>query len=124
MSGPPDGHVGLLREYFETDFVGLPCYRVGPQEGDGLNGVEVRVHYDFIANAKFLSCYVPPDRPIATVCEELLPSTHVVNRDLAIHGSMACPATIPARPPNCDLADDALSITRGRFPKASTIVCE
>lgn len=86
MSGPSDGHVGFLREYFETDFVGLPCYRVGPQEGDALNGVEVRVHYDFIANAKFLSCYVPPDRPIATVCEELLVREYALlsTADLAI----------------------------------------
>ena len=29
MSGPSDGHVGFLREYFETDFVGLPVSASG-----------------------------------------------------------------------------------------------
>jgi hypothetical protein len=66
--------MATLRQYFETDFGGLLSSPRSFRLNDGTNNldVDVSLHYDFDANAKFLSCFVPKsERPIS-VCAALL----------------------------------------------------
>src|SRR6266849_8827460 len=66
--------MATLREYFDTDVTRVlnSAHRIGVNTGAGVVQVDVRVHFDFDANAKYLSCYLTPEASTAAVCEGLI----------------------------------------------------
>jgi hypothetical protein len=55
--------MATLREFYDRDFthvlnLGKPLQARTP---DGMRDLHARVHIDFDANAKFISCYLPAE---------------------------------------------------------------
>lgn len=76
--------MGTIREYFEKAFHGTACVHVPHTATVGAVDVEMRgrVHLDFVANAVFLSCWVPPvdKNDLATIVIDLLSHTRTLVR--------------------------------------------
>jgi hypothetical protein len=72
--------MNLLRELFETDFAGLPyCGLTRGENGASVpRDAEVRVHYDFVSNSKFLSCFLSSNHVTDAACEEILTSQSAI----------------------------------------------
>jgi hypothetical protein len=66
--------MGTLREYFETDFASLTNWAAEMTVTSGTITVQVlpRVHLDQLANAKFISCFVPAGTPAYMACRGVL----------------------------------------------------
>lgn len=71
--------MNILREFFETDFAGLPHHTVSDhQRPEARVDLEVRVHYDFAANSKFVSCFFPAHCDLEAACEDLLVNQYAI----------------------------------------------
>lgn len=69
--------MATLREYFDTDFARVlnSSKLLQSKIGSELVGFPVRVHSDYDANAKFLSCYLPVTLSNPEICNKLIAQT-------------------------------------------------
>jgi hypothetical protein len=66
--------MATLREYFDTDFTRAinTAQQLELRHGTNTFRVLARIHMDFDANAKFISCYLDEAASTASVCNYLV----------------------------------------------------
>ena len=102
--------MATLRDYFDTDFarvLNTSTLLQSKLEGEIVE-FPVRVHLDFDANAKFLSCYLPASLCSAEICNGLLDQ---INELLTIGSSVEIHNNLPGE----DLMKSADLYFSGRF---------